>query len=123
MLQFLLETSEGTVIAEKKYRQNIEFCLYVAVMLFYRNVQFIPFSFADKLGQIPSIVRLGTQTMTYLPVLGVEGSFLHLRLVDIDLLSGLYIIEFDARHGKYSLFSDSLNILYEQAPILCLSLA
>jgi hypothetical protein len=50
--------------------------------------------------------------MTDLPVLGVECRLLDLRLIDADLLSGLYIIEIDARHGKYSFVVDSLNILF-----------
>jgi hypothetical protein len=78
-------------------------CLSVSInyagILFDWNFEFIPFGFADELGQVTTIIGLGTKPMTHLSVLGVEGRLLDFGFIDFDLLPGFYIVKLYARHG------------------------
>lgn len=68
------------------------------------ELQGFPIGLGDELGQVATIVGLGAQPVAGLPVLGLEGHLNNLALINLDLLTNFYIIEFNC-HRDCSLLS------------------
>ena len=79
------------------------------LLLFEGVFALVPVSLADKLGQHPTIGGFTTKAVTGLAVLGGEGRLQDLLVLNLDLLTSLDIIKFNA-HLETPLYIGDQNM-------------
>src|SRR5690606_37471896 len=96
----------------KRTRASLARVLGFVLLLFFFVLHAVPVALADKFRQHTTIVGLTAKPVAGLPVLRGEGGLEDVFVVNLDLLTGLHIIKFDAHYGNPLYISDQRMFRY-----------